>query len=206
VQTRTNLVKPFIKSGVFPFNPNAIDRSRILKKYTSTITSSSNINNSNDVSNNAQIDTNHIIDNSRMSIHPNPTVIENHSMNDDSSSSSVVTSFATSSDAISSLNRILQYTTFDQNDYKDDDDSDDNDYEEDLVSNEDVSSISISKSSSKKSTVRSSNRTPPRINQKSNDSPLNYKRKTSTSRIIGFDTSDDDSDEACNVIDLILLK
>ena len=41
LQTKTNLIKSFMRSGVFPLNPNAIDRSKILKNNSQVSTSSS---------------------------------------------------------------------------------------------------------------------------------------------------------------------
>ena len=34
VGTKTNLIKSFMKAGIFPFKPNSIDRSRILNNKT----------------------------------------------------------------------------------------------------------------------------------------------------------------------------
>ena len=52
IKTRVDLLKSSMRGGIFPLNPNAIDRSRILRSATSTVESTARTSVSNVSSNN----------------------------------------------------------------------------------------------------------------------------------------------------------
>jgi hypothetical protein len=145
IKTKTNIVKSFIKAGVFPFNPNSIDKSRILKNCTSINTSSSNtFTNTSNASNHDQ------------SIHPSASsscrTLDNNShannshqpiTNTISSPQLGISSFSSSHEAISALDRVLEETQ--SNESNDDDDSD-----EEYLPNKSISTSSTTLSSIEK--------------------------------------------------------
>ena len=148
VKAKTNLVKSFMRAGIFPFNPNAIDRSRILTTTTCTPTSSSNTPIT--MTNCPPVDPS--IGSSRAS----QLVLNNQTMPDQQlvfnrgSSQPRVSGFGSSREAIAALDRVLQTTGSSSGGDDDLDDDDDDDHDEDflLYSRHGSSSIAVSSSTS----------------------------------------------------------
>ncbi|CAF3877399.1 unnamed protein product [Rotaria sp. Silwood2] len=166
VGAKTNVVKSFMKAGIFPFNPNSIDRSRILK-------------------NNTNVDKN--ITNTSINL---PNDNQTSTFDSPSSPQPITSPFASSHQAIAALDQILEETKLntsyieDLNDHVDNDDDDD----EYLPSNSNLAS-SISTSSNQQNKIIAS------TSHQSVLSTQKKKRKRKFSTIIGFDTSEEDDDE-----------
>lgn len=189
IKAKTNIIKSFIKAGVFPFNPKAIDRSRILKNSTSINTSSSNtFSNTSDTSNidltsNPSTSSSYrTLDESNHAIH-----IDQPITNIISSPQLRISSFSSSQEAISALDRVLQETkSYDSNDDNDDDDED-----EDYLPNKSISTSSTTVLSMAKE--KPSSKILPAIeNDQSMLSRRGIKRKKRAVEVIGFETSDDE--------------
>ena len=108
VKTKINLVKSFMKADVSEFNPNAIDRSRILRSNTSIAASSLNIGTT--TLNSHLVDSSLGPSASSTLTNNDQTISYERSMLNNGSSESSITSFASSHEAISALNRVLQET------------------------------------------------------------------------------------------------
>ena len=181
-KTKTNLVKSFMKAGVFPFNPNSIDRSRILKTNNNIAKSSSSIsttmptvnpdNSSSEGGDISPINTNHRITSDQLSM-PNNTF-----------SKSSKSGFSSSHEAISALDQILQQTVSNDND--------DDDEDPDFLPNDDhnLSPIDVSSSIKHNSRVKQSTNT--MSSSEVHPSQQQGKRKKGSTRLISFDTSDED--------------
>jgi hypothetical protein len=55
IQTKNNIIKSFMKAGVFPLNSKSIDHSRILQNTTAAMTTPSNDNDNNNNNNLVQL-------------------------------------------------------------------------------------------------------------------------------------------------------
>ncbi|CAF4170030.1 unnamed protein product, partial [Rotaria sordida] len=175
IQMQTNIIKSFIKAGVFPYNPNSIDRSRIFKNKT---TKNNQINNS-PSSNNSRTSNakSHVINN-------NPPII-----NTVSSPQPTASSFTSSSKAIAALNQILQQTEL-INSSESNDDVEDNEDEEYFPFKSTATSSIATSSMKQKNPQRY--KSPAIQHHQSISSQPNKKRKNSMSKFIGFDVSDED--------------
>ncbi|CAF1550300.1 unnamed protein product, partial [Adineta ricciae] len=181
INRKTNLIKSFMRAGVFPLNKQAIDVSRILKSSTSNTTSSATTDlHQNDI-------TNTTLPYSRTQpVGLSTLLVSGHS----SSTHFYASSFATSQRAILTLNQVLDDTTLNNNDSRDnnednmvldedidgfhdknDDDDDDDDDDDNDDNDHDDSDESYTPESSSKALG---------------------KRKRSPSETIRIDTSDDD--------------
>lgn len=181
IGTKTNVIKSFMKAGIFPFNPNSIDRSRILKNNTDIEKTTLKVPISS-------------VNNDQASTIQNP-----------SDSQAMMNSFATSHQAIASLDRILKDTTSNNDTIEDfngcandDHDDDDDDEDEDQDDDQDDEYIppkpnvnsSKSTSSNKQNKVQSHKITTTK-DHPSVLLPEKKKRKSKFSTIIGFDTSEE---------------
>ena len=183
VGTKTNLIKSFMKAGIFPFKPNSIDRSRILNNKTN-------------------------IDKNISSI---ATVTANNNqasrIQSESSTQPIINSFATSHEAIASLDRILEDTKSTCSDIEALNDRADNDDNEDEYL---PSKLNFHTSKSTTSSNRQSKPQPDKTAVMKNDLPdllpQEKKRKRKFSTIIGFDTSEEDGNILNFVTFLILLS
>ncbi|CAF4534711.1 unnamed protein product [Rotaria sp. Silwood2] len=188
IGTQTNLVKSFIKAGIFPFNPNSIDRTRILKNKTNVDKRISSV------------PTNSAHDNQTTTINiPSSHQATNSSFtsSDQTPSSSftsahqaTASSFTSSRQAIATLDRVLKETQLINSDIEDLNDDEDEKY----CPSESSFTLSISVSSDKQQKSQSDQT----LITKNNRSILlqqEKKRKKNFSSIIGFDTSEDDDDE-----------
>ena len=182
VKTKTNLVKSFMKAGVFPFNPNSIDRSRILKTNTHT-TTSSNISitmSSGHLTGSGIGASSSSVVNSYDQTMSNQTLLSN-----DNSSKSSDSGFVSYRDAISTLDRVLAETmSSDGNDDEDDD--------EDFVPDGHYVPSSIEILPSTKDRFRTKQPIITIDLPRDTSSRHNRKRKKGSTGIIGFDTSDED--------------
>jgi hypothetical protein len=220
---KTNLLKSFIKAGIFPFNPNSIERSRIMK------------NNTNVDKYKSSVSTNSANDNQTTTI------------NIPSSHQATTSSFTSSHQAIATLDRVLEETKSINSDIEDlnddegdagndlNDDAGDagkdlnddvgdagkdlnddaGDAGEDLNDDEDddskdeeycppkstfTSSKSVSFNKQQKSqpgkTVTTKDHQPVLLRQQK-------KRKRKSSNMIGFDTSEDDGNTVSYVITIV---
>jgi len=185
IGTKTNLVKSFMKAGIFPFNPDSINRSRIIK-------------------NNANVDT-HVSSITITPINGNQT-----STIVDTSSQPTNSSFTSSHQAITILNEILDITkpnnddivnlnddqgADDEGENKDEgehknEDGDEEDEDEEYVP---------SGSTSTQSSIRSFNE---KHYQSSSLQQQKKKRKRKRPSIIGFNTSEEDSE----IVNVVLLS
>ena len=201
MKTKTNIVKSFMKAGVFPYNPNAIDRSRILKSISSLNsiclnyvalmidprnndeTNDEEINQTNNISliNNVEIlnDDIHLINNDIHLIN-NDTSTDNPVL----SHQPVVSPFTSSVEAIAALEKILEDTSSTTNSDEDDEDEEYVPPKANLKSFNAVSPMKRNKSQSK--TVLTTN------GHSSVPSRQNKRRKTSSINIFDFDLSDED--------------
>ncbi|CAF4461599.1 unnamed protein product [Rotaria sp. Silwood2] len=188
IGTQTNLVKSFIKAGIFPFNPNSIDRTRILKNKTNVDKRISSV------------PTNSAHDNQTTTINiPSSHQATNSSFtsSDQTPSSSftsahqaTASSFTSSRQAIATLDRVLKETQLINSDIEDLNDDEDEKY----CPSESSFTLSISVSSDKQQKSQSDQT----LITKNNRSILlqqEKKRKKNSSSIIGFDTSEDDDAE-----------
>ncbi|CAF4033684.1 unnamed protein product, partial [Rotaria sp. Silwood2] len=159
---KTNIIKSFMKAGVFPLNRRAIDVSRILRSNTSTATASSttDMNQNNKTNNVASFTTSQ-----PLSSPPPPVASSSFSSTTFDSSS-----FNTSQLAISTLNQVLDETTLE--DSLRDKDEDDIDVDMDENDDEDDDSDESYVPESFSSNIRT-------------------KRKRSSSETTRLDTSDD---------------
>ncbi len=192
---KTNMVKSFMKAGVFPLNPNAIDRSKIIQNNTNT--STPNV--------------------TTTSISNNQTATINNKSSQPTTNSS---SFTSSHQAIAALNEILEKTKSNKNFVSEDSNDDQensvedevNDEEDDGEADEDededegeeylpsesnfTRSYSSSSSNGKQNTqsnktITTENQHPFLLQQKKN------RRNRKSSNIIGFNTSEEDSNCLC---------
>jgi hypothetical protein len=164
---KTNLIKSFMKAGIFPLNPNSIDRSRILNNYMPIVISSSSL--SIDMTINSQIEPIRTEITTPISMIDDPIVFPHQPMVDDTSiTEPIVTGFVSTSEAVLALNKIIQKTSLDEDDGNDGDDNNDND------DDEYIPTVNIS-SSNLHSTLNA-----------------NDKRKKRFRKIIHFDTSDEE--------------
>ena len=108
---KTNIIKGFTKAGVFPYNPNSIDRTRILKSNISINTFSLNfITYLDKTSKNNQINNSSSSNNSQ-TLNANSNLINNHpSIINTVSSQPMAAPFTSSSEAVAALDQILQET------------------------------------------------------------------------------------------------
>lgn len=168
IQAKANLIKSFMKSGIFPLNPHAIDHSRIIQGNSSNFLSSSNILDD-DASSNLDV---------------------HHSSSIEIRSSTTTTtldpSFSSSHQAIATLERIIEETATDEIDM--------NRIDENSNTFDDHPNSNTFTSSSKptSSTRRKSNSINLGV---SNGSNKNSKRKRKSVTMMGFDTSTDDEDD-----------
>ncbi|CAF4189075.1 unnamed protein product, partial [Rotaria sordida] len=134
IKNKNNIIKSFMRTGIFPLNPQSIDYSRILKNNESVINSSNttttNTTNNNSM-NNSSVPVNFVSSNNN---HSN-TDDDSSNINTFSSFNNAASSFASSQEAISTLDRVLQETIILNNsdDEIDDDNKSDNDDDEDYV-------------------------------------------------------------------------
>lgn len=186
IGTKTNLIKSFMKAGVFPYNPNSINRSRIIK-------------------NNANVDTH------TSSITIIPLNVNQTSTTVSTSSQPSNCSFTSSHQAITILNEILDKTKSNNDDVvnlNDDQETDDecenkdegehkNENEDD--DEEEDEEYVPSRSTSTQSSITSFNE---KHYQSSSLQQQKKKRKRKGSSIIGFNTSEEHS-EIVNVVLLL---
>ena len=182
IKGKTNVVKSFMKAGVFPLNPKSIHRSRILK--TSTLMGDSSLNATNVPSNNQA--TTSTITNVAVSNTDHRMVVDQEPTDEDESVDlTIAPPFTTSREAVSFLDLVLEDTMSDGDDEL-------GEAEESISSQSTPSSlasesiITKKKSTSKKKT----------ITRKKGDSASTRKRtrrKVPVKKIIGFDTSDEES-------------
>ncbi|CAF4113637.1 unnamed protein product, partial [Rotaria sordida] len=189
IRTQTNVVKSFITAGIFPFNPNSIDRTRILKnkanadKHISSVPTNSANDNQTKITIN--IPYSHQATTSSFTYsHQAPT------SSFISSRQATTSSFTSSHQAIATLDRIIEETQSINNDIEDLD----NDEDEEYCPPESTSTSSTSVSSDKQQKSRSNKI----LITKDHQSILlqqEKKRKRKSSTIIGFNTSEDDDNE-----------
>jgi hypothetical protein len=190
IGTKTNLIKSFMKAGIFPYNPNSINRSRIIK-------------------NNANVDT-HTSSITIIPLNDNQT-----STTVDTSSQPSNSSFTSSHQAITILNEILDQTKSNNDDVvnlNDDQETDDEgenkdegehkneneDKNEDDDEEEDEEYVP-STSTSTQSSITSFNE---KYYQSSSLQQQKKKRKRKGSSIIGFNTSEEHSE----IVNVVLLS
>ncbi|CAF4115415.1 unnamed protein product, partial [Rotaria magnacalcarata] len=191
VGTKTNIIKSFMKAGVFPFNPNSIDRSRILK---------------------SKVD----IDKNQSTV-PTDTANNNNKVSrvQQSTTQAINNSFATSHQAIASLNRILEDTksigSSDEDPHDQTEDDDDNDDDDEYLpskSNFHSPTSSSSNSQNDENTSLSTSKSPktsqtkhqPQTTQNSSSKHLEkilqerkIKRLKSTVTAVDLETSQEDA-------------
>jgi hypothetical protein len=225
LQIKTNIVKSFMKAGVFPFNPKSINRSRILKNNASvgsrssiSVTYSTNTSNNNqtiNTSNNNQtintLNNNQTINTSNNNQTTNPSSSNNlgtlndnsHALNNYppmtnvvSSSRPIVSSFTSSHEAIGALDQLIEETKSNDSSHVEDDD------DEEYFPSKSSFASSITTSSTKKQKSQPTNSLAMKRHQ-STSTQQNKKRKILASKIIGFDSSDEDGN-ADGCIDIVV--
>ena len=178
IKTKTNMVKSFMKAGVFPFNPNAIDRSRILRSSASSAANQSaaaNLTGNNDQTSMTILGS------------TSAAIVDNRdAMPADQSNLHSISSFQSSREAISALNQVLRQTTS----FHDDRDSDEED-DRSLFPKQTAVAPSNVVTAARRQTSRSVHSAAAN-NNPSVRSRSNAKRKRTVSKIIGFDTSDEE--------------
>jgi hypothetical protein len=184
IKVKNNMVKSFMKAGVFPFNPNSIDRSRILQSSASSTTTPFDLP-SRATSTDQASETTRASDSA-------PIVADRDKVPGDRSTVHAVSSFASSREAISSLNDVLEQTKA----FEDDGDSDTDD-DRSLFGKRRELPSSISPAANQKHPSRSANSSAADKSEAAR-SRSNAKRKRTIARLVGFDTSDEDG----NVQDL----
>jgi hypothetical protein len=194
IKTKTNVVKSFMKAGIFPLNRKSIDRSRIMKNSTANHNSSSTARtNTSNTSFNSQ--TNLSTSNSFQMLNNNSRIADNHQQMNIAVSSPphIVSSFASSHDAISALDQVLKESAL-----EDSDDDDDEDY----IPNKSTS-ISLTTLTSKTKQQSRAKQTPTVKNQKLISPRRGGKRKKSIPKIIGINTSDEDGNLDSCIVSII---
>ncbi|CAF3356891.1 unnamed protein product [Rotaria socialis] len=174
IKAKTNIVKSFMKAGVFPLNSKSIDRSRVIKNVTSNKDSSANVLTNNNQTNGSSSvivveisDDDSFIDNNYPRMHSTTA-----------SSRPGFSSFASSRDAITALDQVLEDTISNNSSHNADDDTDE---DKDCVPNQYINSFSIKMSSTKKQTP-------------SDEGSSTNKHRQLPSKNINFDSSDEDND------------
>jgi hypothetical protein len=207
LQIKTNIVKSFMKAGVFPFNPKSINRSRILKNNASvdsrssiSVTYSINTSNNNqtiNTSNNNQT-TNPSSSNNLGTLNDNSHALNNYPpmTNVVSSSRPIVSSFTSSHEAIGALDQLIEETKSNDSSHVEDDD------DEEYFPSKSSFASSITTSSTKKQKSQPTNSLAMKRHQ-STSTQQNKKRKILASKIIGFDSSDEDGN-ADGCIDIVV--
>ena len=172
-RTKTNIVKSFMKAGIFPFNPKSIDRSRILQNNTNVDKNTSNV--------------------SIGSADDNQTSTI-HSL---SSLQTTTSSITTSQQAIAVLDQVLEDTKSnsvveDLNDRLDDAENDNNNNDDDEhLPSKAIFTSSMSNLSSKRNKVQS-NKVIATKNHQSALLPQRKRTKRKLLSIIDFDASGED--------------
>ena len=180
IKVKNNIVKSFMKAGVFPFNSNSIDRSRILQSSASSTTTPL------DLSSRATS-----TDQASQTIRASgsaPVVADRDNVAADRSTVHAISSFASSREAISALNDVLEQTKA----FEDDGDSDsDTDDDRSLFRKRRDLPSSISPAANQKHSSRSAHSLAADKSEAAR-SRSNAKRKRTIARLVGFDTSDED--------------
>lgn len=185
VRIKTNIVKSFMKAGVFPLNPHAINRSRILKGNKSLNAVPSTVANSTSEVSNLNPTTNSSSLHNLTSLNDNSDIENNCSPVINASPSPPLPLFAsTSSEAIAILDRVLEETRSNPDDEEEEDD--DEEYippKTNSSSSKTVLSAKTSNSQRNKSSIMEENRFAP--------SDQNRRRQSSSSKSIYFDSLDE---------------
>ena len=199
---KTNIVKSFMKAGVFPLNSNAIDRSRVLKNSDSTTSSLdtrstislvNSRNNSSTTINPKDSNTGGSTNTSaQIVISSTPTV------------NRVVPTFTSSRQAVSYLDRVIEEMMSGD----DDDDSNISEHIDEASSDDDnIRYQSIRSPSSILKGKRSPSREAPplRTNQRPSSPAKRRASNQQARKIIGFDTSDEEGARDGALIPLTLI-
>ena len=189
IRMKINIIKSFMKAGVFLYNSKSIDRTGILKSNISIDTFSLNfITYLDKTSNNNQINNSSSSNNSQM-LNANSHLINNHPSIINTVSSQPIAAPFTSSEAFAALDQILQETISITR-------SESND---DVEGNEDEEYFPFNSTATSSTATSSTNQKIPQRNKSSTikhhqpiPSRQNKKRKKKSSNIVGFVSSDDD--------------
>ncbi|CAF5020642.1 unnamed protein product, partial [Rotaria sp. Silwood1] len=188
-----------MRAGIFPLNPKSIDYSRILQNNESVIDSSSTTTTTNTTNNNSMNNSSAPINLVSPSNNYHNTDDSLSDLNTFSSFNNAASSFASSQEAISSLDRVLQETTILNNsdDEIDDDNTSDNDDDEDYVPTGSTFASSKNVEYTKKQTSKSKI-LPQRKNYQLTSSRKSNRRKKVTLDLSSFDSTDQDEDVETN--------
>lgn len=176
MKNKTNVIKSFMKAGIFPLNPNAIHRSRLINRSTSNNTSSSNIQTNSD-QNHIQSSSDHV----DTSNDGNDVTTDHRQVNNTTSSSHPqYSTFTTSRTAIDALDEVLESTVCNDDDDDGDDDSSEDSSDEEYMMNQSTKNCSTKKKSRKREI------------SSDQESPNAKKKGKVQSKNVTFDTSDDE--------------
>lgn len=177
IKGKTNIIKSFMKAGVFPLNPNSINHSRLIQNSASNNNSTSNMHTDNAQTSGPSSPVNNDTSDEDNQINENQPQINKVA----SFSHHSYPSFTTSRAAIDALDKVLENTlSNDGSNENNQNDDDDEDEDENYVPNRPINKSSIE--------ILSSTRKPPSYKQSSN---LNSHQVRSKS--VSFDTIDEDS-------------
>ncbi|CAF4627833.1 unnamed protein product [Rotaria sp. Silwood2] len=191
IKQKTNIVKSFMKTGIFPLNPTSIDWSKILQDKTSMDISSSTdatttcFNDQMNKSNSRSIfNISNVPDNN------NDSSITDPSINNILIPTATITSdFDSSPQAISALDRVLDETTLDNYD-------EDEDYLPNCSISTSMHTMTLSNNRQSRSKRKSTSQ-----HQQSITLQPSYRSKKIRPKVIGIDTSDE---EGCMIFFLLL--
>ena len=191
IKNKNNIVKSFMRAGVFPLNPKSIDHSRILQNNEFFADSSTTTNTThNNSANNSSIPVNFVSSNNNY----DDADTSSSNLNTFYSFNNATSSFASSQEAIFTLDRVLQESIIlNNNDDESDDnsDEDDNDDDKDYVPTRSISTSSKTVASIRKPTPKSKTLLK-RKNHRLTSSRESNKGKKVTLDLSNFDFIDQD--------------
>ncbi len=190
IKTKTNIVKSFMKAGIFPLNPSSIDHSRILQNTAVAVSSSSST--TADTSDHDSAHNSPASNNLQTFDRNTHTTSNNSSSITNVTRSSEPTSSMSSSQAISLLDQLLQETQVSDDSLNDE--SDDEDYLPPKTMS--TSSISVT---SKPKKIQTKN-----VSTSNNNQSISFQRSNKRKRVswdtIGFDDSDEGNFDNSNTV------
>ncbi|CAF3192699.1 unnamed protein product, partial [Rotaria sp. Silwood2] len=196
ITEKTNILKSFMKTGIFPLNPASIDWSKILQDTTTcvnvnisspTVTATcfnNEMNNSNDIS---------ASDVSTAS-NNNHTDVTNPSINVSNTTVTAISSFDSSIQAISVLDQVLNETILSHDD-------EDEDYLPNRSTGTSIDTVTLS--SNQQSCLQQSSTSQ---GQQPIKSRRSYRKRKTRPKIIGIDSLDEEDDTAANISSAESLK